>query len=262
MSNIDDAAKAVDELNSALEQGQEHIPREDIELAVVDSEYRQPWDRQDKESTANYAMFLDYRDQGPGRTVKAAGVKFQFDGVEADWNRQTYYTSSKNNWKARALAWDSDQERQYQLARSQAIRDMVVRHEDQVKTAIDSLMVPIEALSIAIRNDPDFMNKLSKADAKKLIQMSNQSARTIPALMSAERLARGMPTEIVGGTIDHRHTVEMERDQIGEILEVLAGTGVLDVGGQGFGTSEIIEAEVVDVHPVPPDDYSVSGDDG
>ena len=75
--------------------------------------------------------------------------------------------------------------------------------------------------------------------------------------MSAERLARGMPTEIVGGTVEHQLVSTVDRDQIGEILAVLAAAGALNVGGGSLGTGEIVDAEVVEVYPVPAD-----GDDG
>ena len=262
MSKIDDAAEVVENLTAALEQGPEDLKRGDIELVPVPSEYREPWDRRDGESELDYARFLHYRDQGPGRTVIASHIHFFGERELSPTTRYpngtrraiSYETSKKGDWKARAAQWDEDQERQYQLARSQAIREMVSRHEDQVERAIDSLMVPIEALSLAIQTDPDFMSNLSKQDARKLISISNQAARTIPSLMSAERLARGMPTEIVGGTVDHRHVVSVERDQIGEILEVLAGAGQLDDGSRSLGSGEIVDAEVVDIYPVPPED--------
>ena len=57
--------------------------------------------------------------------------------------------------------------------------------------------------------------------------------------------------EVVGGKIDHQHVVAVERNQIGEVLEILGRAGVLADGGGGFGADEIIDAEVVDVHPVP-----------
>ena len=112
-------------------------------------------------------------------------------------------------------------------------------------------MAPIRALNHRIESDPDFIASLSKSSAAKLIGMSNSAARTIPNLMSAERLARGMPTAVVGGTVDVNHVVRIERDHIGEVLDVLAGAGVLDGRGHRLGAGEILDAEVVDDDPVP-----------
>jgi hypothetical protein len=69
--------------------------------------------------------------------------------------------------------------------------------------------------------------------------------------MAAERLSRGMPTEIVGGVVEHQHIVSVERDQIGAVLEVLGQAGVLNVGTPGSESGNIVDAEVVEVHSVP-----------
>jgi len=265
MSTIDDAAKAVEHLGDTIDQGMEDLSRSDVDLAVVDSEYRQPWDQQDGESNIHYAQFVHYRDQGLGRTVAATHRHFNGKPKHAPGSETkkrphgkltaiSYATPKKYEWEQRASSFDMDQERQYQLARSEAIREMVVRHEVDIEEAIGALMIPIKALSTAMEEDEEFIASLSRTDAKKLISLANQSARTIPSLMSAERLARDMPTEIVGGTIDHRHVVAVERDQIGEILEVLGRAGVLDDGDRSLGTGEIVDAEVVDVYPIPAED--------
>ena len=168
-----------------------------------------------------------------------------------------YQLSTKHRWKDRAYQWDQHEEAQYQLARSEAIRKMVDRHERDVSDAIEGLMTPIRALQLRIESDPDFLGNLSQASAAKLVDMANKASRTIPSLMSAERLARGMPTEIVGGTVEHQLVSTVDRDQIGEILEVLERAGALNVGRGSLGTGEIVDAEVVDVYPV-----SADGDDG
>ena len=83
--------------------------------------------------------------------------------------------------------------------------------------------------------------------------MAASSAKAIPNLMTAERLARGMPTEIVSGTIEHQH-IDVSRDQIGALLRILDKAGVLDVGSGDPGNSEIVNATVVEVHSLPSDD--------
>ncbi len=252
-------------LAAAIDDDEPHaLPKADVERFVpavtTDVEYRQPWEQTEGENGFQYLLFSHYRDQGVGRTI--AEVSRHFNSHPEDLGGKdvkrvnpnyTHQLSKKFNWKSRVLAFDNEQERIYQLARSEAIRAMVDRHETRIVDAIDSLMAPINALNHAISSDPDFVKNLSKTDARKLISMSNQAAKTIPSLMNAERLARGMPTEIVGGTIDHNHTVEIERDRIGEILGILADAGVLNDGLAGLGAGEVVDAEVVDVHPVSAD---------
>lgn len=264
MSELDDAVEVIGDLAAALEQGADDLSRTDVALPAPPAEYRQPWDRQDGESDTHYVQFLHYRDQGMGRTVAATHRQFHKEPKHSPGSetkdrpsgRQqgiSHAVTKKYDWKSRAALWDEDQERQYQLARSQAMREMVNRHESDIVDAIDALMVPVRVVNRLIEADDGFVESLSRTDAKKLISMANQAARTIPSLMNAERLARGMPTEIVGGTIDHRHVVSVERNRIGEVLEILGRAGVLDVGDRNLGVGEIVDAEVVDVHPVPSD---------
>lgn len=263
MNELDDASEAVGRLDEAMNQGLEPIDRNSVELAVVNAEYRQPWDIQPNENEFQYRMFLRYRDLGLGRTVVAVYRYFKKHPEEIHNPKVTvsenylYTLSTKNAWKERAYKWDQDQELQYQLARSEAIREMVDRHEDAISEAIDGLMTPIKALTHRIETDPEFIENLSQASAAKLVDMAGKASRTIPSLMNAERLARGMPTEIVGGVVEHQVVNTVDRDQIGEILEVLERARVLDVGDGSLGSGEIVDAEVVDVHPLPPD-----GDDG
>lgn len=261
MNELDDVAEAVDRLEAAVERGIEPIERNSVELALVDVDYRQPWDRAEQETGYEYQMFLVFRDLGMRRTTKGAWEAFVSehvaDGEKSPSLNKLYQISNKNRWKERAFQWDQNEEAQYQLARSEAIRDMANRHERDITDAIDGLMTPIRALQHRIENDPDFIGDLSQASAAKLVDMANKASRTIPSLMSAERLARGMPTEIVGGTVEHQLVTEVDRDQIGEILEILDRAGALNVGGGDIVSGEIVDAEVVDVHSLPAD-----GDDG
>jgi hypothetical protein len=260
MSELDDAAEAVDVLDEAVSREMEHISRESVELAVVDVEYRQLWDQQDGENGFQHQMFLYYRDLGLARTVTATHKHFasrvdelanaKIKTLNLNW---LYQISTKQRWKERVYAWDQFEEQQYQLARSTAIREMVDRHEHDITDAIDGLMTPVRALQLRIDTDPDFLGNLSQASAAKLIDMANKASRTIPSLMNAERLARGMPTEVVGGTVEHKLIEEVDRSQIGAILEVLDRAGVLNDGSGDSVSGEVIDAEVVDVYPLPPE---------
>ncbi len=270
MSELSDVSKAVTVLDDAINTDMDLIETDDLDQSVlavpisdVVNEYQNPWDRLPDETNYKWDLFCHYRDSGLQRTFIATAA--YGESLFKEWrenskgtgdkprtksrNRISRY-STKHRWKERAYAYDKEQERLYQLARSEAIRDMAARHETVIEKAIDGLMAPIEALSTAMATDPDFVSNLSKTDAKKLIDLSNRAARTIPSLMAAERLARGMPTEIVGGVVEHQHVVSVERDQIGEILGVLERAGVLDVGGSDSDFGEIVDAEVVDVHPL------------
>lgn len=265
MSEIDDMSDAVETLDDAMSQNLEPIGVDDVEISTDEhplNVYKSPWERLDTETDYKWSLFRHYRDSGPQRSFKKTAKHFrknsdQWDDLDEDRDvGRMGKQSVKTHWADRVLAFDKDQERLYQLARSEAIRDMVQRHEGIIEEAIEALMVPVKALSLAIKTDPDFIRKLSKINKNKLIDLTNRTMRTIPNLMSAERLSRDMPTEIVGGVVEHQVVHSVDRDQIGEVLAVLGEAGVLHVGGSDSDFGEVVDAEVVEVHPV-----SAEGDD-
>jgi hypothetical protein len=258
MGEISDMTDAVKELDEALSVEME--PMNDLVVAEPEpvNPHQMPWEKISGESKYQWALFSHYRDQGIRRSIRVTalwaekhnlGTK-KLDTLEKYSNIVRQF-QGKNRWNDRCFAYDVEQERLYQLARSEAIRDMAERHEVQIEKAINGLMTPIDALTKAIDEDPEFMADLSKTDKKKLISLANLAARTIPSLMAAERLSRGMPTEIVSGVVEHQHVTSIDRDQIGEVLAVLGQAGVLNVGSPDSESGNIIDAEVVEVHSVP-----------
>ena len=138
---------------------------------------------------------------------------------------------------------------------------MAERHEGEIMDAIKAVVVPFEALTEAMKTD-DFIKSLATMKPARLIEVTNRAARALPSLMSAERLARGEATEIVAGTIEHQHNISIGRDQIAEILGVLAQAGALPDGSPIGEFVEIDDAEVVDVYPLPADSDSGAEESG
>ena len=256
---------AVNVLDDAIDQTVD-LTDEDVgtvEPAMSDI-YRNPWDRRDAESDYHWQMFKNYRNGGITRSLKATArwsmkQTWADPRVGSDKNgnslrakeERTRAMSATHDWPTRVFEFDKEQERQYQLARSESIREMAERHGTIIQDAIKGLMVPIEALNHAIEDDPLFVQELSKTDKKKLIDLANRASRTIPSLMSAERLARGMPTEIVGGVVEHQVIHSIERDRIGEVLEVLGQAGFVPNTLTAGEPGAVVDAEVVDVYSVP-----------
>ena len=252
MDELEDLTEALDALDDAIDQGPEPVARSEIAVPESTTNYTAPWDRQPEDKTDFWwLLFEHFRDSGVGRSMPDTTDWYNDMGgtpVKTSITVQGLrLQSTKARWVERASAWDIEQERLYQIARAEKIREMVERHGDQIEEALDGLMTPIRALLHRIESDPDFIAKLSETSASKLIGLANAASRTMPNLMSAERLARDMPTTIVGGTV--QHNIEMvEVDHIGEVLAVLAGAGILDGPGNAFSVGEIVDAEVVEVH--------------
>lgn len=218
------------------------------------ADYVEPWNRQPDETPTAWKYFKHYRDQGLGRTHAVTAEHY---GVSRSTINNTYARPYK--WADRIRAWDRYQDTIYQQQRVQGIREMADRHTDQVMAAIESLLLPGQALALRVADDPDFLASLSKSDAKKLIQLHQASSRVLPNMFAAERLARGMPTELVEhtgevGLVSHDYS----RDQVAEIIVALGGTGALAaLGGEGAGDERggagepegIVDAEIVDEDP-------------
>jgi len=202
-------------------------------------EYLEPWTRQPDETDLAWSRFNWYRDQGPGRRRADFLQHFSLSVPTLDALMRKY------NWTQRLVAFDQYEDRLYRLQREMAIREMAERHGTQTIEAIESLSVPFKAIAQRMQDDPDLVSDLSKRDFKELMRMAASAGRILPSLMSAERLARGMPTEVVEQTGEVRHVHEYSRDNIADILETLTRTGAFDAGSGPDEDPTIVDAEVI-----------------
>jgi len=252
MDEISDLTEAVGGLTDALGQSKEAVNGSalvPVTPDTIENEYQQPWDRLPDEAGDHWEFFRVYRELGPSRTYTA--VAKATDRSPGGIAR----VAGRNDWPTRALAWDNETERLYQLARFEAIREMADAHAEQIGAAIESVMVTVEAFNMRLTEDPEYLENLS---TKQFANLNLQSVNLLPKLQSAERLARNAPTEIIAGSVEVSHHFSMERDQLGEVFAVLEAAGALPRFGNGESSDEIIEAEVVDVHSVPADSHDDS----
>lgn len=247
----------------------------------LDSTDDEPWGRQRAETDRQWELFsyfmsLPHSQRTLTNVAKEYGL--HLSGVKE--------VAAKRDWKVRVAQWDQHQSRIFQLARTEAIRDMVTRHATDVQNIITLLQLPFQAIARKLEYEPGLVDELSERDMQALVNMATKAGRLIPSMMNAERLARGMPTEVHehGGEVIQRH--EMSRDHIAETLAALQrsdafarpvltggdgdGDGGLDGNGFGAevddrggvagetgdddargsgGVTGIVDAEVVEVHP-------------
>jgi hypothetical protein len=247
-----DAAAALDDLVDALdsphdlggETDVESLPLDEATLAVADN-YHEPWSRLPDETDRGWDVFKYHRDQGPARVLKESAAHFGV-GPAALWKFSATY-----DWVERLRAFDQHEDRLYNARRATAIKEMAERHGDQIQGYLEALAIPFKALQAKLENDPKAIDDLSESSMKQLIDMSAKAGRIIPTMMNAERLARGMPSEVVRVEGDVTHTHELDRDQLDEVLSTLqqagAWHGLLD-GSPDGGGEPFLEAEVVEVH--------------
>jgi len=261
-----------DELPVVDADSLDQIPN--VDLANLSTAFREPWERYPDETDLAWNAFRTYRDLGLSRTymMVARDHGYSISSINL-W-------SKRFEWAMRAQAWDTAEDRVYQLARLEAVKAMAERHGTIIVEALEAMSIPFQALKLKLEVDPNTLEDLSERDTVKLLDTASKMARNMPGLMSAERLARGMPTEIVDIQGEITHTHEMKPSAIGEILAALKSTGAFELGtgdGTGDGTKpgpsesesgcepkagglgelnrssdsddfEIVEAEVVEVH--------------
>lgn len=215
--------------------------------------YREPWGRQPEETDREFQLFKIYRDLGPARSFQAAAEKA---GVKRE---RLYEVSSKRHWRDRIAAWDFEQDRIYQQQTLVQIRKMAGRHAQKMVEYLEALSVAPQALLRKFQDNPDLIDELSEKDTKTLFQMVVQASRVTPAIMSAERLSRGMPTEITSHTeqVEHHVVDAPDRDFLAGVIAGLIGSGVYPseiVDTVGVETvSETVDTENEQVHSDPAD---------
>lgn len=228
----------------------EHIDHEEISVTPFDAVsliptegtgYEEPWAQYGDESSEGYERFLWFRDQGAGRSAAETAKHFGLS--------KQAMNSGRFEWTLRARAWDAHMDRVYRLKLQEAIQEMAERHASQMVEALEHISLPFKALAAKMEGDPDFLDKLSKTSVVKLFDMAVKASKVAPTLMTAERLSRGMPTEIVQAEGEVRHVHEISApEQLAEVLAILDRNHALTAGGGAGGFGEIIEAEVVEVH--------------
>lgn len=175
------------------------------------------WEHQPNESEEAWEAFVMYRELGNERNLtKVAEILGKTVGMMEQW-------SARHRWVIRAEAWDRELDRAKQdaarAAVSKAAETMGTRHATAAQMTLEAVLSPIRVAVKRLREDPRFVNDLTTMDPIDLLNLVTKMAKFVPALVIAERLARGEPTEIVGGTIQVE--VRPTEAQLAEVLDAL-----------------------------------------
>jgi hypothetical protein len=130
---------------------------------------------------------LDAEKRGTGiRLVSAKEVrtKHRKSGKIGFWSR-------KYQWVERAAAWDRVVDQRLREKQLDEIERMAKRQAQEAQVLSQVLMAPVLAFAAGLK-DPNRARTLEKADMDKLLKMIFESAKAIPRVHKAERLARGI----------------------------------------------------------------------
>jgi hypothetical protein len=151
---------------------------------------RKPWERRDDESDRNFEAFAHYRDLGAERTIKQTAQDL---GKSEGYCEQL---SGRFGWVGRALAWDDEQDRRKREAQADEIEKMSRRHAREIEATMAILGQPARELARRLQSRDLDLTTIDSAD---LFALVRDAARSLPNLVTSERLVRGVSTQNLAG---------------------------------------------------------------
>lgn len=205
-------------------------------LPGADHDTPPPWfrDINGGETTADHNLFRHFLELGPHRTVKGVAEDLEINP------HRLYSLSSKFSWSDRANAYDTYKDEQYEVELLVNVKEMAQRHAKTFSNALSGLAQAFDGLGDHLADE------LLHLSVKDRLRLATQAAKAMPALAQAERLALGMPTELIGSKSESVVRHEMDLDGIKDVISGLMEAGVMEKQAGMVGREEIIDAEVVD----------------
>lgn len=211
----------------------EEMPEAPAEL-VPYSEF-EPWGKMDEETDRDYELFSHYLASGLGRTYGATARHFQIS--------QAYISkrAHKHDWPDRVKAWDDYREMVYTSLVIEKTKKMAEEHAGIAAKGIAALAIVFDEI-LNRAKDPELMKlELEEMSTRALFGLADKAARALPNLMGAERLSRGLPTELTAEVQVKENRVTVQTTE--ELSEIINGLQqVLDTGDD----DEVIDIEEVE----------------
>jgi hypothetical protein len=157
------------------------------------------------ESTEAFHAFSIYRDLGLRRNLDEVSRRFDAEkrgsglrlvsakevGKKHRKSGKIGFWSRKYQWVERAAAWDRIVDQRLREKQLDEIEKMAKRQAQQAQVLSQVLMAPVVAFATGLK-DPNRARTLENADMHQLLEMSFESAKAVPRVHKAERLARGV----------------------------------------------------------------------
>jgi len=177
----------------------------------------EPWGKMEEETGRDYELFSHYRASGLTRSQSATARFFKIS--------QTYVSKvyHKRDWEERAQSWDKYREQVYTTEVIEGVKAMAREHAGIANKGIKALSIVFdELLSRVEDNDPIHQQEIKELGLKPLFALVDKAARAIPNLMNAERLSRGLPTELSAQVIVREDRILVQStDELAEIVKGL-----------------------------------------
>lgn len=193
----------------------------------------EPWGQMDGESSHHYAWFSYYRSLGLGREVVSVAHHFSI-------HPNTLYRVAKDHdWSIRALSWDAHRERIYTLQMIEDTRKMAHTHAEIAARGLTALSSAFNPILDEIEENPEaFAAELRALPVRSKLNLAQRSAAVLPSLMTAERVSRGLPSEVRANINinESRLTIDSSDDILGVVHVLLSSA-------PGLATGRVAEIE-------------------
>jgi hypothetical protein len=149
------------------------------------------------ETDAAFHGFVHYRDLGPDRSIDKATAEHRLKCTGSTGRSraaQWLEWSSRNDWPARALAWDNRLDIVKRDAMEEEVADVGRRQAHLAMEAMTALAAPALAAAQLLREDPSVVEELKSTGVVALLAFVEHTAKLLPALAKMEREARGLET--------------------------------------------------------------------
>jgi hypothetical protein len=205
-------------------------------------EIKKEWERREGETARAYEAFSAYRNKGPARSIaKASEVIGKSATVLKKW-------CAKHEWSKRAAAYDEYVEAKTKSALDRKLDEVNAAHLDMVRSARESVMVPLRALLKRIENEnrerSETLAEIENIPAEKLLGIARPYVKLALDVIKMERLLYGLPTQTIKkeGMIGHSvsHDIRLVNEYIEslpdeELLRIVRNTKRPGTGKNGNG---------------------------
>ncbi|USK72669.1 hypothetical protein [Peribacillus asahii] len=148
---------------------------------------KQPYERQEGESTKAFEAFSIYRDMGIERSLAKVGQQLEKSTtLLSRW-------SSKWNWVERVRAFDDEMDRKALIQQEKKRKDMAKRHANYATVFQQKVLERLQSMNPA---------ELSTSDMIRWFEVS----------VKIERLSRGEPTDISSASLEHGGEVKQTHE--------------------------------------------------
>lgn len=197
----------------------------------------EPWGKMIAETNRDYELFSHYRAQGITRTKAKTANHFSLKRATVELK------AGERNWDARCRSWDDYREKVYTAELILGVKEMAHKHAEIARGGIEALSVAFEAIIESMENPEDreeLLAEINSLPIKQKLAIAQRSAQVIPNLMSAERLSRGLPTEISAEL--HLNETRVTIQTTDDLASILLGL----VGPLAVAQSTVIDGEIVE----------------